>query len=98
LLELALPSLKQLSPAQTRDFLAAAVQLIGADRRVSLFEWSLLRILRQHLDPQARRERGALSLADLGAEVATLLAALAAAGHEGEDECAAAFASAVRYL
>src|SRR5690606_5473398 len=35
---------------------------------------------------------------DLGAEVATLLAALAAAGHEGGDECAAAFASAVRYL
>ena len=45
LIELAMPALKQLSQPQYRVFKANLTALIRADKKVSLFEWTLYRIL-----------------------------------------------------
>ena len=51
LLDLAIPSLRQLSDAQYRRFKANLQALVAMDGRVSLFEWTLERILRHALGP-----------------------------------------------
>ncbi|MDP6506380.1 MAG: M48 family metalloprotease, partial [Planctomycetota bacterium] len=50
LVDLALPSLKQLSPSQYEAFDKNVDYLIRADRKVSLFENALLRVLHRHLE------------------------------------------------
>ncbi len=52
LIDMALPSLGQLSEAQYQLFKKNLLFLIQADERTSLFEWSLQKILFHHLDPK----------------------------------------------
>ena len=52
LIDMALPSLRQLSDAQYRVFKKNLQYLIEIDNRIDLFEWSLQKILFHHLDPQ----------------------------------------------
>ncbi|RUL89314.1 M48 family metallopeptidase [Tautonia sociabilis] len=52
LVELAIPSLRQLSADQFRDFQRNIRALMEADRSISLFEFALLRLLMRHLGSQ----------------------------------------------
>jgi len=52
LVDMTLPALRALSPAQYKEFIHAFDQLVKADRRLGLFEWALHQILRRHLRPQ----------------------------------------------
>lgn len=51
LIDLALPALRELSPDQYRRFCGVVAELVKADDRISLFEWTLQRILLTHLRP-----------------------------------------------
>ena len=52
LLELAMPALKQMSAPQYRGFRDQLVRLMQADRRISLTEWILYRVLQHQLGSQ----------------------------------------------
>ncbi|TDY03994.1 M48 family metallopeptidase [Thiohalophilus thiocyanatoxydans] len=52
LIELTLPALEELSPAQYRRFRSVVQALIAADRRVDLKEWILQRLVIRQLDQQ----------------------------------------------
>ncbi|MEJ2531704.1 MAG: M48 family metallopeptidase [Halioglobus sp.] len=52
LLEMCLPALKSISPAQYRTFKDTLLQLIQADARTELHEWCLYQLLRHYLDPE----------------------------------------------
>ena len=51
IVDLVIPALKLLSPKQYEDFRMNVQHLVKADRRISLFEYTLQRILIRHLDP-----------------------------------------------
>ncbi|MFP6641290.1 MAG: M48 family metalloprotease, partial [Myxococcota bacterium] len=51
LIDLALPALRELSEDQYRRFGRVVSELVRADDRISLFEWTLQRILLTHLRP-----------------------------------------------
>ncbi|PIE42723.1 MAG: hypothetical protein CSA50_08930 [Gammaproteobacteria bacterium] len=55
LLDLALPTLKQMSRQQTRDYLDFIDRLVNADGRLVLREWVVIAILHKSLDPQPLR-------------------------------------------
>lgn len=55
LIDMALPSLRQLSEAQYRLFKKNLLFLMQADNRIDLFEWSLQKILFHHLDAEFGR-------------------------------------------
>ncbi len=52
LLEMCLPALKAISPAQYRVFKDTLLALIQADRRTELYEWCLFQLIRHYLDPE----------------------------------------------
>ena len=52
LLELCLPALKTISPAQYRRFKDMLLKLIQADARTELHEWCLFQLTRHYLDPE----------------------------------------------
>ena len=80
LLDLCLPSLKLLSTTQREQFLKAVMAQIHADQHISLFEWSLYRILRQALDTQ-KPVASSLALAATENSCRTVLSALSLATH-----------------
>jgi uncharacterized tellurite resistance protein B-like protein len=97
LVDLALPSLRELSVRQRKDFMAQLRGLIEADKRVSVFEWCLFRILRTTLQPAPLR--GAhVELATCAAECRVVLAAVARAGNVDEASAAAAVAAGLTEL
>lgn len=101
LVELALPALKNLSTEQARHFRQCLKQLIDADGKVSLFEWTLYHWLVHHLDLDATRQgRGARKhkLKDCQPECQVLLSVLAGAGQDDPAEIAAALAAAEQEL
>ena len=49
LVEMAVPALRQMSPAQMRDFLAGVKALVEADNKLTIFEYALQRLLLRHL-------------------------------------------------
>jgi len=55
LIDLALPVLKQLDEQGSASFLATTEALIKSDKKVSLFEFVLLTILKKHLDKKSAR-------------------------------------------
>ncbi len=79
LVELALPSLRMLSPGQAEDFCRHMESLISADSRVEIFEWALrdlvLRHLRESRNPRRIHTRTPAAEADAMA-VGALLAAV----------------------
>lgn len=98
LVDLALPTLAQLSAQQYRVFMRDLHQLIEADTRVSLFEWSLYRILRCSLD---RRKTFSSHHTDLSAavqECQMLMAAMAKAGQGTATAAQASYAAGMESL
>jgi Zn-dependent protease with chaperone function len=95
LVDLTFPALRRLSATQYRAFRANVDALVHADRRVSLFEYALHRMLLRHLDREFFRLRPPAvryeSLDPLFGDSTVLLSSLARLGHEDGAGVARAF-------
>jgi Zn-dependent protease with chaperone function len=100
LLDLAMPALRQMSPRQYRVFRAQVEVLMIADRRLSLFEYTLRCVLHRHLDAQFLPQRQTRPVHSppqkLAHPVATVLALLAWEGQPEPDQAARAFDTGMR--
>jgi len=82
-LDLALPVLKQLSPRQLRAFDEVIIELIHADNKIELLEWSLYNIVRINLWPvksTARAFNQVSNIKMLGRSLGTILSVVSYAG------------------
>ncbi len=98
LLQLTLPQLKR-RPIPEQDKLVATLDaLVALDRRLEVYEYCLLRLLKQALaearEPERVRTAGRLKLTACMDACATVLGVLAAAGHEDREQARQAFLSA----
>jgi Zn-dependent protease with chaperone function len=102
LIELTIGALRGLTPEQHARFRENVGRLAAADRKTSLFEWMLERVLARHLDAQfvSARPRPVqyYSLRRLERECSVLLCTMAYAGHSDEATAARAFAAGARVL
>lgn len=102
LIELALPALRELAEDRYTLFKQALHDLVHADRRVDMFEWSLQKILFHHLAPQfdhpGTRVAHPVSLAKVKQHVEVLLGMLAHACIEDRSTIPEALAGAAREL
>ena len=102
LIDMALPSLRQLSKAQYLRFKKNLLILIHADNQVDLFEWSLQKILFHHLDPEF--DRPGKKVAKFGSykvvkkHIDVLISMLVYASVQDQSEIKAAFADAEQEL
>jgi len=102
LVDLTFPALRRLSERQYRAFRARVDALVGADRRVILFEYALQRMLLRHLDraffrispPSVRFH----TLAAVFDDCDLLIASLARLGHKQGPEVARAYELGMRRL
>jgi hypothetical protein len=90
LVDLAIPSLRRLSPDEYERFRRIIQFLISSDRKINLFEFTLQKIVRRHLDSyfggtgsQKIRYR---NLRQLETETAVLVSTLAQVGSRGDPE------------
>ena len=104
LIDLSLPALRSMSPRQYDSFSILLQQLIEADNRIDLFEWSLQRILKTRLAShyQTTKRRKAIQyygLQRLQNECTIVLSILAHVGAKGNlEEAARAFAVGAQVL
>jgi hypothetical protein len=102
LVDLALPALRRLSEPQHRLFRAAVESLIGADAKLSLFEFTLQRVLLRHLEPHFHPVPPPPvaygSLRAVSRQVSLLLSILAHAGQAQPERAAQAFAAGAGQL
>ena len=102
LIDIAIPALKQLSLDQYQTFRDNLVVLIEMDSKVDLLEWSLQKILFNHLDGQffklARTKTRDFQLGQLKQEIALILSVMAYAGQQDENAIAEAFSAAAKML
>lgn len=101
-IDIAIPALKQLSLNQYQAFKGNIVELIKIAPRVRLMEWSLQRILFNHLDGQFFKQTQKKSrfshIRQLKKEIELILSVMVYAGHEDQNEGEAAFAVATKNL
>lgn len=104
LIDIALGSLRQLSPAQYRLFRKNLQALIEADNNIDLFEWSLQKIVHHHLDNEFEK-RSPMSrtakytrLAQLRQECVLVISLLAHTNHGGSLVAQKAFDDAAKLL
>jgi hypothetical protein len=102
LVDLALPALRRLSEPQYRVFRAAVERLIAADAKLSLFEFTLQRILLRHLEPHFHPSRPPAvaygTLRAVSRQASLLLSILAHAGQAQTERAGQAFAAGARHL
>ncbi len=102
LIDMALPSLRQLSEAQYQLFKKNLLFLMQADKRIDLFEWSLQKILFHHLDPEFGRPGAKVarfgSLKAVKEHINVLMSMLVYACVQDKTEIKAAFANAEKEL
>ena len=102
LLDVAVPALRRLSRDQYLALEGLVEGMIAADRRVSLFEYTLKSLFVRHLEPSFRKVKPAAvqyySLKMLGPECSVLLSALAHRGHTTAEQVEGAFASGANRL
>jgi hypothetical protein len=102
LIDMTLPSLRQLSKAQYLLFKKNLLLLMQADNRIDLFEWSLQKILFHHLDPEF--DRPGKKVAKFGSykavkkHIDVLISMLVYASVQDKTEIKAAFANAEQEL
>ncbi len=104
MIDLALPSLRRLTPAEYGRFSELLRQLIAADGRVDLFEFMLQKVVRRHLDLFFRRSAPVRAevrrLEEVAPEIEVLLGAFAglagAAGSEPQRQAWEAAAAVLR--
>jgi len=98
LVDLCMPALRGLSEAQYRAFVDNVDHLIQADEEISLFEYTLSRILVRILDANFGKKRRAAqyySVRAVAGEISCLLTALARFGQPDEGEARRAFEAAL---
>ncbi|MEX1137013.1 MAG: M48 family metallopeptidase, partial [Balneolales bacterium] len=99
LVDLSVPALRNLSPGQYTQFKTNIEKLIQADKKVSLFEFTLEKVLMRHLgvNYQERKEEKIVyhNLKPLATELSILLSALA---HESEKDSKKAFQNAIHVI
>lgn len=102
LINIAVPALKQLSLDQYQAFRSNLVALIEMDSKVELLEWSLQKILFNHLDGQffktARTRTRYSDVGRLKKEVELVLSVMAYAGQQGQKDVEEAFNAAAKTL
>ena len=103
LIDLALPALRHLSPAEYTRFKAIIRHLIESDGRVDLFEFMLQQVITRHLDTYFEKrgpERIRFTrLAPLRDKAGILLSTLAAMSHPADERAIqAAFARSAQHL
>jgi len=102
LVDLALPALRQLSPAQFHEFRGAVRALVESDRQIDLFEYMLQKIVLHHLEPNfvptPKKVTQYYDLKPLAADCGVLLSAMAYAGQEDLAQVEAAFARGAQLL
>ena len=102
LVDLALPGLRHLSPAQFQQFRAAVQKLVESDGEIDLFEYVLQKIVLRHLEPyftQARKPAiQYYALKPLAPDCAVLLSALAYLGQDEPDKIQFAFQQGAQLL
>ena len=100
LVELALPALRQLSGPQYQQFRNTVEFLVASDRKLSLFEFALQRMLRRHLDSQFRQRRPDMdryaALGPIADHMAVVLSSLAYTGHAPREGTGRAFEDGMR--
>jgi uncharacterized tellurite resistance protein B-like protein len=94
LVDMTLPALRALSQSQYEEFIKCFIQLVEADQRLGLFEWTLHQVLLRHLRPQFESVQPAqvryYGLQQLGHPISVLLSTLAYASQHDDE---AAFAA-----
>ncbi|MGP1677632.1 MAG: M48 family metallopeptidase [Burkholderiales bacterium] len=102
LIDIAIPALKQLSLGQYKAFKENLIALIEMDSRVDLMEWSLQKIVFNHLDGQflkpATMKVRYSDPAQLKKEIELVLSMMAHAGAEDQSEVEGAFGASVEAL
>lgn len=102
LIDMALPSLRQLSFAQYDLFRKNLLFLMHADQRIDLFEWALQKILFHHLDPEfgrpGKRRQKYGSLNAVKTELEILISMLIHACVRDQSQIKPAFAAAEKEL
>jgi len=96
ILDLSLPALRRLSPAQSQGLRAAVDALARADSRLSLFEYTLECVLRRHLGVQFGTAPRAASSADVSFDraLSLVLSMLVHSGATDAGSAARAFSAA----
>lgn len=98
LLELAMPALRRLAPAERRALLERVDALVRVDGRVSVFEYAARTVLARQLLPRRGRGGGSRRLRGAGDDVRIVLSLLAHAGGGDAEARAAAYERALRPL
>jgi len=102
LIDIAIPALKQLSISQYESFRHNLLALIEMDSRIDLLEWSLQKILFNHLDAQFFKLKHMKAVyshpGQIKNEVAVILSVMAYAGQQNQGDVEKAFDSAVQTL
>ena len=97
LLDLCLPTLKQLSKTQYQVFKLNLAALMKADNQVELFEWALYRIVLHHMEPKSDQllvNGSVRSFKPVSKATGLVLSALASAGAESDALALASFHAA----
>ena len=101
-IDIAVPALKQLSLGQYQSFRANLIALIEMDSKVDLMEWSLQKILFNHLDGQffelAPMKARYSDPGELRKEIELVLSVMAQAGAQNQRGMEEAFAAAAQTL
>jgi len=102
LAELASPTLNQMPSSHFAAFRRLMRSLVDADGSLSIFEWSLGRVLAQRLDAHFQKPRPdrlrVAPLTSLGAPIASILSALAYVGARNQADADTAFSLAAAHL
>jgi len=102
LINLAMPALRRMSREQFDSFSETVQQLVESDRAISLFEYTLQKILRRELKANFKPARPPTaqfySAVAVAAECSVLLSALARNGSENADEITASFQAGTAQL
>ena len=102
LIDIVIPVLKQLSINQYKSFRMNLITLIEMDSRVDLLEWSLQKILFNHLDGQffklVHTKTRYSHPGQLKKEIGLILSILAYAGHQDQNDIEEAFSAATKTL
>ncbi len=102
LIELAMPALRQLSPAQFHTFRHTVKALSAADRQIDLFEFALEKILLRHLEPTFATNKDTPirfhSINPLLPDCNVLISALAYLSHQDTEEVERSYAAGVKGL
>lgn len=101
LIDLTLPALRAMCLRQYNEFATCFGELVRADAKIDLFEWTLSQILTRHLRPQFEDVKPPriqyYGLQRLRQPTAVLLSAVSYAGNS-DDQASDAFAAAAKHL